>query len=126
MTSQYLAIILGLFLSATGPVLILRTEQLVAAYKDLIENERALHAAAFIEIVAGVIIVSLHNVLTLGYQGVITVIGMLMIIEGVFHFTAPTDTEKHLVDLMTAYRGWTICGVLCTVIGLYLLGAGLL
>ncbi len=66
--------------------------------REFAENISLRYTVAFLELAVGLAIVLSHRSLALGYEGVITVIGGLMVAESVFHLLASEEQERRVIE----------------------------
>lgn len=122
--SEFLASFLGIYILIVSLVFLIRHNSFVDYVEEFTENTHMRYNVAFAELALGLAIVLLNNVWTLGYRGVITVIGWMMLIEAVFHLLATDEQEKKLISTINRHGYWQVIGSAALVLGLYLTTKG--
>lgn len=123
-TSEFIASFLGIYILIVSLVFLIRHNSFVDYVEEFAENTHMRYNVAFAELALGLAIVLLNNVWTLGYRGVITVIGWMMLIEAVFHLLAADEQEKKLIGTINQHNYWQVIGLVSLVLGLYLATKG--
>ncbi len=118
-----LAAVVGPVLLVTGLSLLLYANQYVKLLKKWKDDHFVLVWAAFFSLVLGLIIVQMHNVWEANLWVVITIIGWLAIIKGLFYFLAPESCIKGFIKYFEN-SGWfyfsgLVCGILGAVMSYY-------
>lgn len=120
----FLAQLLGLYFLVVGTLVLVRRKSIMPAISELVQNRALLFTIASIELVAGLSIVLLYPTLSWTWLGLISLIGWMMIVEGVVHLSLPF---KYVQQLVRSFNkpGWYLSGGMVAVaIGLYLVAAG--
>lgn len=124
MGSVFLAEFLGFYILVVSAVFLLKYESFVEYARDFVDDSSLRYTVAFIELGAGLGIVLSHNIWKLGYQGVITVIGWMMLLEAVFHLVASDEQESRIIEMLDNELSWVIFGVVSVILGVYLVTLG--
>ena len=124
MVCEFLAEYLGTFILVVSAVFLIRYETFLDYAREFADNTHMRFNVAFIELAAGLGIVILHNVWVLGYEGVVTAIGWLMVLEAIFHLLATDEQEEHLIQSINKNHYWRYYGLISMFLGLYLVTKG--
>jgi hypothetical protein len=124
MSSAFLAQLIGSYILVASIIFLLKYESFVDYAREFAANTSLRYTIAFLELAAGLGIVLAHNIWTLGYQGVVTVIGWMMLLEAVFHLMASEDQERRVLEALDTEIYWKLFGALSIVLGFYLATLG--
>lgn len=120
MSSELLAQFLGLYLLVVISTFLLRREQFTEFLEEFADNRSVRYIVAYLELAGGLIIVLTHNVWTLGFEGLVTVIGWLAVLEAVFHLTATDEQESRLISYASRKEYWLPASIIFIALGVYL------
>ena len=114
--------VFGIYLIIGGIAYISRQRFFMSVVHDFV-NERALRViVAAAELIAGLFLVFNHNVWGNWQEGLVSLLGWLMLAEGVFYLLLPESVVRAVIKMFNV-RGWYIGGGLVSIIaGLYLAG----
>jgi uncharacterized membrane protein HdeD (DUF308 family) len=116
--SIFLARLIGLYLLIVAADLLFRRHEFEMAVKDFASSKGLLVFSGSISLLLGLAIVIAHPVYELSYHGLITLLGYLMILRGIWRIAFPSRVQKKLVTcFQKGYRGIFI---LLLVLGVYL------
>lgn len=118
--SLYLAQLLGMYFILVGLLMMFRQKFFIHAVRDFIDSRVLRFLVPIFELLAGIALVLAHNVWTWGFEGVVTVIGWVLIVEALFYLALP---EKKVVKWLTAWNKSSVYlwgGALSILIGLLL------
>lgn len=124
MVCEFLAEYIGIFILVVSTVFLIRYETFLDYAEEFADSTSMRFNVAFVELAAGLGIVLLHNVWVLGYEGVVTAIGWLMILESIFHLLATDEQEEHLIQKINQSHYWRYYGLISMFLGLYLVTKG--
>ncbi|MFB6143919.1 MAG: hypothetical protein ABEJ98_01275 [Candidatus Nanohaloarchaea archaeon] len=124
MNSAFLAEFLGFYILVVSAVFLLKYESFAEYAREFAEDSSLRYTVAFIELAGGLAIVLTHNVWKLGYRGVVTVIGWMMLVEAVFHFVASDEQESRVVEALDSEFYFLGFGILSVLLGVYLITHG--
>jgi hypothetical protein len=100
MNTIVLAQILGVVLTVTGFSLLVQKKTMTVFIEDMTRNQCLLWLSGFVALVTGIVLVEIENVWNLGYlQLLLTVIGWLVLIKGLFIMILPSSASS-------LYRKW--------------------
>jgi hypothetical protein len=92
--SIFLAKLIGIYLLFVSAELILRKKELEKSIKDFSSSKGLLALSGSIALLFGLAIVIAHPIFTPDWQGLITLIGCLLIIRGALRASFPTHVQK--------------------------------
>ena len=124
MLSIFLAKLLGIYMILVGLIFMLRRKAMMPAMKELIKNKSLIYIIAIRELLAGLAIILGHNIWTLGFEVIITVVGWLMLLEGIIYLILPNRLMQKLFGKFNTPVWYGAGGVAAIIIGLYLAGRG--
>jgi hypothetical protein len=120
--SIYLAKLLGIYFLIVAFEMMLRREEFEKTTRNFASSTGLLFFSGSVSLILGLAIVIGHPVYEMGFQGLITILGYVMILRGVWRMTFPSHVQKKLVTCFhKGYRG--ILFVLL-VLGAYLTYSG--
>ena len=120
--SVFFAKLLGFYLLIIAADLLLRRKELEGAVKDFAASKGLLVFSGSNSLLFGLAIVIAQPVYEINWRGLITLIGYLLIIRGVYRIAFPSRLQKKMVSLFRK-KYWVIFTVLL-VLGIYLLYSG--
>lgn len=124
MVCELLAEFLGSYIMILSAVFLGKHDGFHEYIEEFKKNTVMRYNLAFAELAAGLAIVLLHPSFTLGYGGVITLLGVLMVLESVFHLVATDEQEDKLISSLNKQEHWRFYGTAGLLLGLYLLTKG--
>lgn len=124
MSSVFLAEFLGFYILVVSVVFLIKYESFMSFARDFAEDTSLRYTVALVELAAGIGIVISHNVWELGYKGVVTALGWLLLLEAVFHLIASDEQESRVIESLDGDLSWIVYGVISVFLGVYLLTLG--
>lgn len=123
----YLIQLLGAYLVVAGAVVLLSRRTLVPAVRDLGKNRGVLVVLGALELIAGLALVLAYPTVSLSLPGVLSLLGYVLVLEGVLYIAAPNRLIKKVFASFDKPQWFIAGGLLSIVAGLYLatLGFGL-
>lgn len=119
--SIFLAKVIGWLFVIMGIFLLARQKLISSIIEDTLEQPGLLFILGFITLVMGLLLVVSHNMWTMSWPVIITIIAWLTLLGGIFRLFSP-DLNKNLA------RGWLkkptyiiVSAIIYIIIGLYLL-----
>jgi hypothetical protein len=122
--SIFLAQLFGLYFLIAGVVVMFRQKSFMPIMMDILGNRGLLIVVAFCQLLAGLALVLAHPVFTSDWHGVITAIGVWIMVEGLFYMSAPYTKVAKYVKLFNNPTWYTGGGLVAIVLGAYLTGKG--
>jgi hypothetical protein len=116
--SMFLAKLLGVYLLIIAIDMFLRRKELESAVKDFASSRGMLAFSGSTSLFVGLAIVIAHPVYMWNWQGLITLLGYLLVVRGILRLAFPSCLQKTVVPCFHG-RYWLICLILL-VIGAYL------
>lgn len=120
--SIFLAKLLGIYLLIITVELLVRRRELERAIKSFTSSKGLLISSGSISLLFGLVIVIGHPVYDMDWQGLITLLGYVLIIRGIIRVAFPSYFQKKMEHFFHR-RYWIICLVL-GVLGMYLTYSG--
>jgi hypothetical protein len=120
--SMFLAKLLGIYFLIMAVDMLLRRQELEGAVRDFASSKGLLMFSGSTSLLFGLAIVIAHPIYDQNWQGLITLLGYLLVIRGVIRFAFPSYVHK---KTMTFFHGkyWFIFLVVL-VLGAYLTWCG--
>ena len=122
--SPTLAQLLGLYFLIVGSIEIYRKKSIMPALNQLAANRPLLLILALIELMAGLAVVLTNPDLTLDANGLISLIGWMLLVESILYLALPYKRLQKLIKSFNTARWHGIGGVLAVIAGLYLCAVG--
>jgi hypothetical protein len=120
--SMFLAKLLGLYMLIIAAELLLRRRELQAAFKDFGSSKGLIVFSGTISLLMGLAITIGHPVYEMTYEGLITFLGYVLILRGVWRITFPTRVQKKCAHCLQ--KGYWVIFLVLLIVGLYLTNAG--
>lgn len=120
----FLAKLLGIYMIIVGLIFMIRRKAMMPAMKELIKNRALLYIICILELAAGIAVVLSHNIWTWGYELIITVVGWLLIIEGVVYLILPHRKVEKILSKFNTPVWYGAGGVAAVILGAYLAARG--
>ena len=119
-----LAKVLGLFLIVIGALIVLRRSYFMPVFGSYPEERLIRAVVSMAEVLAGLFLVVMHNQWSPLPAAVVTIIGWLVLLEGLLYLVLPDDLVGRFIATFNS-EGWYIAGgVLAIVAGAYLAAFG--
>lgn len=120
----FLAQLFGLYFVIVGAIVALRRKSMMPAMAELVNNRPVLLIMAFIELAAGLAVVLAYPTITVSVPGIISLVGWMMLVEGVIYLALPIRTVQKFVRRFNTNSWYVYGGAFSIVIGIYLAGVG--
>ena len=120
MESIFFVKFMGYFMFLTGSALFLSKETRTAMLENMKNNESFLIAMGYITLLIGLPFVILHNVWELSVLGLVTLMGWMTLIKGIFFLAKPSIVKKKELS----EKNLKIRGLIGALIGLGLMYCG--
>lgn len=112
--------IASIYLIVVGISLLVRQKSWMAVIKDFRTKPGTLMFVAFLELVLGLIIVITHNVWVTDWAVVVTIIGWLMVIEGIVYMVVPHSVTSRMIKYFNKPTWYVAGGIFSILVGVYL------
>lgn len=116
--------LLGLYFVIVGLIVIVRRTAFMPAIKQLMANRPLLIIVGMVEVFAGLAIVLAYPEVTFSTNGVIGLVGWMMLIEGVIYLLMPSKEVQKLVKKFNTPTWYLAGGLSALLLGAYLAGKG--
>lgn len=122
--SLFLAKLFGLYFLIAGGILMMRQKSYMHIIMDVLGDKGLLMVVSLCQLIAGLALVIAHPIFTPDWRGVITLIGIWIVIEGIFYLAAPYYKVTKFIRMFNNSTWFTSGGLLAVVMGAYLAGKG--
>ncbi len=122
--SLFLAQLFGLYFLIAGGVVIARQKSFMPILVDAFKSRGLLMIVALCQLFAGIALVLSHPIFTPDWKGLITGIGVWIMIEALFYLTMPYTKISKVIRLFHNPTWFTTGGLVAIVLGAYLTGKG--
>ena len=122
--SIFLAKLFGLYFLIAGGIVMFRQKSFMPIMMDILGNRGLLMTVAFCQLLAGLALLLAHPVFEYSWKGLITAIGVWIMIEALFYLSVPYTRIMRVIRLFSTPTWYTSGGLLAIVIGAYLTGKG--
>ena len=122
--SIFLAKLFGLYFLIAGVIVMYRQKSYMHIMMDVLGNKGLLLVVAACQLIAGLALVIAHPIYSANWQGLITLIGVWIMVEGVFYLAAPYTRVVRWARMFNNATWFTSGGLLAVVMGAYLAGKG--
>lgn len=121
--SIFLAKAFGIYLIVIGLPFIFNFQNLKPIINEFISSRPCMLLGAIVALILGIILILIHNIWTLDWRLLITLLAWLTFIKGVTRFYFPAFSTKmgNSLQSETSYR---VMGLICLVLGIFLLYCG--
>jgi len=124
-TSLFLAQWWGVLLLVMGASILVRREGVMKVMKEFASsNPSPGYFVGLIEFTLGLTLVLLHNEWSFGWQGVVTILGWLVFLEGATYLFAPISFFTSVMKKVNNSNTYLVGGVISLVLGAWLAGIG--
>lgn len=126
--SFFLAKLFGLYLIVRGVMVLLKRRELQRTIDDFIKDSPLRWITGEMVLIVGLLLVLSHNVWEWSWRLVITVLSWIVLLKAVAFLLLPQGKFDKMFRSVSKKKNWyVIGGVICVVLGLYLVfkGAGI-
>lgn len=120
LTSLILAKIAGLYCLFVGLAMLINPHRFKTMIHDFVHSPAALHLAAFITLILGIILTVFHNVWTWDWRVLITIVAWLTLIKGLILLFVPTLTIKSGKAMESSNTFYVITAIITLLVGIIL------
>lgn len=121
MITLFLATFLGWFLVILSFVFLFRTEPMKAVATNVIKDPGLFFIFALMTVIIGLFVVVSHNYWIMGWPVVVTILGWLILINGLFRLFFSERAVKLAKSVLKSTKKMRIAGIINLIIGLFLL-----
>lgn len=124
MLELFIAKLLGLYLVIVGVLVLARKRSLLPGIMEIAKSRALTLVLGALEIGAGLAIVITFNEVSMTPAGIISLIGYMMVIEGVVYLALPLKSIQKLVRSFGTKQWFMSSGIVAVLAGVYLAGFG--
>lgn len=124
MLEVFIAKVLGLYLIIMGAIVLFKKRSVMPAVADIARNRALTLVLGALELVAGLALIVVYQEVSVSPVGLISLIGYIMVIEGVVYLALPTRRIQKMVRSFGNKQWYLASGVVAVLAGIYLAGFG--
>jgi uncharacterized membrane protein HdeD (DUF308 family) len=113
--------VFGIYLIIGGVAYVTRKKFFMSVVHDFVGEKMLRVILATVEIIAGLFLIFNHNVWGSLTEGIVSLIGWLLVVEGTFYLIMPDSIIRAVVKIFNKSAWYVGGGVLSVVAGVYLL-----
>lgn len=116
--------VFGIYLIIGGLAYTMRQRYFMSVVRDFVEHKMLRYIIAISELVAGLFLIMTHNVWESWPEGIVSLVGWMLAVEGAFYMLAPDSWVRKMLRIFNK-RGWYLAGgIISLLLGLYLVNFG--
>lgn len=119
-TSLFLAKLIGPTMLTISAALLVNQQNMREMAADFLQHRGIIFLSGILALVAGIAIVLTHNVWVAGWPVIITILGWVSVIAGVFRVVFPDSVKSLGEDMIRTTSAFTVGGIIQGVIGAWL------
>lgn len=123
-TSLYIARLMGPVLLIMGLGMVIEADTMRTLTQQFLSNLSLIYLAGILTLLAGLAIVNAHNIWVSDWRVIITILGWLGILGGLFRILLPSQVQTLGAGFTTNTNGMIIGGVITLVLGAILSWVG--
>jgi uncharacterized membrane protein len=116
--------LLGLYFLIIGIVVLIRQKAFMPAMKEMIANRSLILIVAFLELFAGLAVVITYPKVSFGVEGIISIIGWMLVVESVLYLLMPSKDVQKFMKMFNTHTWYMTGGLIGVLLGAYLTGIG--
>ena len=120
----FFAKLFGLYFIIIGALVLVRRDAIMPAIGRFSKERAFLLIIAIVEIAAGLGLVIAFPKVSLELSGIISLVGYMMLVEGVIYLAAPARFVRTFISRFNRPLWYVVGGILSVAAGLYLAGRG--
>jgi len=122
--SIFLAKLFGLYFLIAGGIIMMRQKSFMPIFTEILGSRPFLLILGVAELLAGLAIVIAHPIFTANWEGLLTLIGAWMAVEGIIYLAMPYTKIGKVMRQFNTPTWYTSGGLVAIVMGAYLAGKG--
>lgn len=122
--SLFLAQLFGLYFLIAGGIVMARQKSFMPIITEVLHTKPLLMIVALCQLVAGLALVIAHPIFTVDWRGIISIIGVWIVVESIFYLAVPFTRITKITKQFNTPAWYTSGGMLAIVLGAYLTGKG--
>lgn len=120
----FFAKLFGLYFIIVGSLIMLRRDSLIPAVIRFARDRALVLIFSALEIAAGLALVIAYPVVGSSVPGIISLVGYILVIEGMFYLAAPAAFMRAMIGYFNKPLWFVIGGFLSILAGIFLAGRG--
>jgi len=120
--SMFLAKLLGVYMLIVAAELILRRHEFEGAVRDFAASKGLIVFSGSVSLILGLAVAIGHPIYEFNFRGLITLIGYLLILRGIWRMAFPSNIQKKLATCF--HQGYKECLIILIIVGVYLTYTG--
>jgi hypothetical protein len=120
--SIFLAKLLGIYMLIVALELAARRHEFEGAVRDFASSKGLIVFSGSVSLILGLAVVIGHPIYEFNFRGLITLLGYLLILRGMWRMAFPTRIQKKLA--VCFHRGYKECLIILIILGIYLTYSG--
>ncbi len=120
----FLAQLLGLYFIIIGIVMFVRRRAIIPAISQLMGSQALVFILAILYIAVGLALILEYPIISLSLPGALSLIGYLMVIEGIVYLAAPRRFIKWFTGLFNRPSWYIIYAPVAIILGILFAGVG--
>lgn len=118
-TSIFIGKVLGIYMLITCIALLFNQKYYRETFKEIIDNKSFFIISAIISLIIGILIIITHNIWIVQWQLLITILGWIALLKGIFLLFFPNASSnlfkkcktKYKIDLYDWVKWWCLIGL---------------
>lgn len=119
MDGLFLAQVIGIYLLVVGLTMLIHPARLNEALSEFAKNKALMLLNGVISLIIGLLIVCSHNVWDSVWEGLISLLGWIVLIGGALRLLIPSWGEKW-ASCISGKTFFIVAGIIALILGLYL------
>ncbi len=120
----FFAQLFGIYMFIMGVAMFVRGQSLMPAVNDLLRNRALLLVLAVLELAAGLALVLAYPMVSFSLEGVLSLLGYVLVIEGIIYLAAPSRFIQMILRKFNRPFWYQVGGPAAAVLGAYLAAVG--